>query len=113
MKRSLIFFNTTLALVLSLTSFAQIQNTFEKSFGDYNEDLGNSVEQLADDGYIIAGFSTKAGTSFSDACLIRTDKNGDTLWVAAYGGTNDDLVRSVDQTSDGGFIVAGETVSFA
>ena len=44
--------------------------------------------------------------------LIRTDQNGDTLWTKTYGGEYWDAAYSVQQTSDGGFIIAGETWSY-
>jgi len=40
--------------------------------------------------------------------LIKTDSSGDTLWTATYGGSNWDCGRSVEQTSDGGFIISGD-----
>ena len=36
----------------------------------------------------------------------------DTLWTCTYGGSSGDYGYSVQQTSDGGFVVAGSTRSF-
>jgi hypothetical protein len=47
-----------------------------------------------------------------DVCLIKTDENGDTLWTQIYGGAWDDACYSVRETTDGGYIAAGETRSF-
>jgi hypothetical protein len=44
--------------------------------------------------------------------LIKTDTSGNTLWTKNYGGTSDDFGYSVQQTSDGGYIVAGYSSSF-
>jgi len=44
--------------------------------------------------------------------LIKTNINGDTLWTKEYGGTAWDWGYSVLQTTDGGYIISGETDSF-
>jgi hypothetical protein len=48
----------------------------------------------------------------ADAWLVRTDPNGTEQWSKTYGGTKDDSVTSIQETSDGGFILAGYTESF-
>jgi hypothetical protein len=50
---------------------------------------------------------------YYDFFLIKTDANGDITWAKTYGGTNNDRAYSVQQTSDGGYIVAGYTWSFS
>jgi hypothetical protein len=70
---------------------------------------GGQLEQLDDGGYMIAG---SVARDFYDVYLVRTDSNGDTLWTRAFGGSNLDLGYSVQGTSDGGFIVGGQTYSF-
>ena len=52
------------------------------------------------------------GAGNEDVYLIKTNAQGDTLWTRTYGGTDDDEGCSVQQTSDGGYIIAGYTVSF-
>jgi hypothetical protein len=47
-----------------------------------------------------------------DILLIRTDAGGNLKWAKVYGGTNKDLAYSIQQTNDGGFIIAGGTWSF-
>jgi hypothetical protein len=78
-------------------------------------DRGYSVKQTADGGYFIAGCTASFGPGtpqYINVYLIRTDAEGDTLWTKAAGGTNDDWGYSVQQTSDGGYIIAGYTRSF-
>ena len=41
--------------------------------------------------------------------LLKTDLNGNEEWRSFYGGINNDYAREVVQTSDGGFIIVGET----
>ena len=48
----------------------------------------------------------------SDVYLLRTDASGDTLWTSKYGGTEVELGQSIQATTDGGWMLAGETSSF-
>ena len=81
-------------------------------YGGASDDEAYSVEQTADGGFIIVGCTESFGADGKDVWLIKTDAQGDTLWAKAYGGTGDDEARSVEQTSDGGYILTGSTGSF-
>jgi len=83
-----------------------------KTYGGPDEELGFSVQQTSDGGYIIAGYTRSFGAGSADAYLIKTDDQGEILWTKTYGGTNSDVVLSVQQISDGGYIIAGSTSSF-
>jgi hypothetical protein len=83
-----------------------------KTFGGMNDDLAYSVQQTSDGGYILAGYTGSFGAGDYDFFLIKTDANGNIIWAKTYGGIYYDLAYSVQQTSDGGYIVAGETWSF-
>jgi hypothetical protein len=82
-----------------------------KTFGGSGDEGGFSVEQTDDGGYIIAGYTTSFGAGEEDVWLIKTDANGDTLWTQTFGGSWYDCAHSVQQTTDGGYIIAGYTVS--
>jgi len=86
--------------------------TFERTYGGINSDLGYSVQQTQDGGYIIAGETESYGAGLIDVYLIKTDSLGDTLWTRTFGGTSWDYGRSVAQTSDGGYIITGYTWSY-
>jgi hypothetical protein len=79
--------------------------------GGLQPDRGNSVRQLSDGGFIVAG-QTTVGAGGYDVYVVRTDSAGDVLWWNSYGGGNDDRGFSVDVTRDGGIVVAGWTWSF-
>jgi hypothetical protein len=83
-----------------------------KSYGGTESDGGVCVQQTNDGGYIITGTTKSLGAGNTDIYLIKTNNAGDTLWTKTYGGTLEDYPGSVQQTSDGGYIIAGSTESF-
>ena len=84
-----------------------------KTYGGIDWDYAFSVQQTSDGGYIIAGRTYSFGAGLDDIILIKTDANGNLEWAKTYGGTDFDYAYSVQQTSGGGYIVAGYTESFA
>jgi len=86
--------------------------TWYKTYGDLNSDLGMCVQQMTDNGYIIQANSDVFGDGYSDIYLIRTDVNGDEVWSNNFGGSNYEEAWSLQQTSDNGFIVCGYTYSY-
>jgi hypothetical protein len=82
-----------------------------KTYGGTSIDGASSVQQTFDGGYILAGFTISLGAGSGDILLIKTDANGNVIWAKTYGGANYDYASSVQQTSDGGYILAGTTIS--
>jgi hypothetical protein len=82
-----------------------------KTYGGIDYDWAHSVQQTSDGGYILAGGTDSFGAGYYDALLVKTDANGNISWAKIYGGTDDDIAFSVQQTSDGGYILAGGTDS--
>ncbi len=83
-----------------------------KTYGGIDNDEGFSVLQTGDGGFIVAGSTSSVGAGMSEVYLVRINQLGDTLWTRNYGGTSNDFGYSVQQTTDGGFIIAGVTESF-
>jgi len=83
-----------------------------RTFGGINLDEGSCVQQTLDGGYIIVGWTKPYGSSDSDVYLIKTDESGDTLWTRTFGGSYGEVGRCVQQTSDGGYIITGNTSSY-
>ncbi len=86
---------------------------WSKTFGGISVDYGRSVQQTLEGGYIVAGYTYSYGAGDSDAWLIKTNANGDQQWNWTFGGTLEDGANSVQQTQDGGYVVAGWTMSYA
>jgi len=85
---------------------------FLKTFGGEDEDVGYSVQQTSDGGYIVAGYTNSYGSGSYDVLLLKTDSDGNELWMQTFGEGYDDRGYSMQQTLDGGFVIAGYTYSF-
>ncbi len=85
---------------------------WDKTFGGGDFDKGYSVEETSDGGFIITGGTSSYGAGSSDVWLIKTDENGNKEWDKTYGGSGGDNGESVQETSDGGFVITGFTQSY-
>jgi hypothetical protein len=82
------------------------------TFGGDRRDVAYCVRQTSDGGYVLAGETRSFGAGSVDAYLIKTDSEGNEEWSRTFGGVNTDCAFWVQQTSDGGFVLAGYTYSF-
>ena len=87
--------------------------TFTKTFGGINDDYGSSVQQISDGGFIIAGETSSFGAGGRDVYIIKTDSTGNIIWDKSFGGNGNDGSKAIQQTPDGGFVIAGFTASFS
>ncbi|MEA2104038.1 MAG: T9SS type A sorting domain-containing protein [Candidatus Cloacimonadota bacterium] len=82
---------------------------WNQTYGGNSSDVAHSVQQTFDGGFIIAGFTWSYGAGNFDVWIVKTDESGNEVWNQTYGGSYFDLAFSIQQTSDGGYIIAGET----
>jgi len=95
--------------IIKLTSIGDIE--WQRSYGGSAEECAYSIQQTSDDGYIVAGFTGEWGDSLK-FLLLKLSATGDIEWQPTYGMGLMNEARSVQQTSDGGYIVAGFTEQF-
>ncbi len=89
-----------------------LNQQWAKSLGGDDWDFANCVEQTSDGGFIICGSTYSFGNGNEDYYVVKTNSLGDTTWTKTYGGANQDVAKSVIETSDGGFLITGFTKSF-
>ena len=85
---------------------------WNRTFGGTNDDCAWSVQQTVDDGYILAGHTYSYGAGSYDFWLVKTDSAGNEEWNRTFGGTDGDCAESIQQTADGGYVLAGHTLSY-
>jgi uncharacterized protein (TIGR02145 family) len=105
MKKLVIFVLLTVNLV------AQPDTLWTKTFGGTDTERGNFVQKTTDNGLIIVGETQSLGEGGRDIWLIKTDSEGNEQWNRSFGGTQNDVGLSVQQTSDGGYAIVGYTNS--
>jgi len=84
-----------------------------KHYGGSGDDYAESVQQTSDGGYIVAGYTESYTNGSSDFAIYKLNSSGSKVWFKHYGGTNWDRSYTIQQTSDGGYIVAGVSDSYS
>lgn len=84
---------------------------WSKTYGGPDLEEAAAMDATSDGGYILAGFTSGTGAGGRDMYLIKTDGNGNLVWSNTFGFTHNDGASAVKQTPDGGYIIAGSTVT--
>lgn len=103
--------DTTEIYVLKLDSSGDMvwENYYQKEKLNY----GVAIYQTPDTGYLLFGNTmNKSETPSGDIYILKLNTDGLLLWDRTLGGEGDDQIFSVKPTSDGGFILCGQTQSF-
>ena len=110
-------------MVIKLEKIERPTPTVKKAYGigGTNDDRITSVTETTDGGYIVGGYflsssidlgngkslKNKGSTSYSDGMIIKYDESGEVEWAEGIGGSYNDRITSVIETTDGGYIVGG------
>ena len=90
---------------------------WRRYFGGNHVDQGKDVLQTPDGGFLLIGVSESSDFDISDArgandfWVIKISADGDKIWEKSFGGSESDFAFSVENTSDGNFIIVGDTRS--
>ncbi|MCI0417021.1 hypothetical protein L0222_29990 [bacterium] len=85
---------------------------WQKTYGGPNNDVLEHMDYTSDLGYVLTGRTNSFGPAMSNVWTLKLDSSGGISWQKTYGGANDDRGFSVQETLDGGYVVAGRTSSF-
>ncbi|GAH52163.1 unnamed protein product, partial [marine sediment metagenome] len=96
--------------ILKLTSIGNIE--WERIYGGSDNDYLNCIQETSDEGYVVTGNTYSFGAGDSDILALKLSSAGDIEWQRTYGGSEEDAAYYIQETSDGGYVIAGYTDSF-
>jgi hypothetical protein len=92
---------------------------WDKTLGGNGPDVLTTLQQTAGGGYMVGGYSSsgiggdKSQSSINswDYWILKLDASGNKIWDKTFGGSDSEELRCLKQTSDGGYILGGESNS--
>ncbi|WP_024768533.1 fibronectin type III domain-containing protein [Aquimarina macrocephali] len=101
--------------IIKLDSLGNIE--WETNLGGSNNETIHGIQQTMDGGYIVGAFSTSSdgdvggNNGMRDFWIVKLNASGNLVWETNLGGTSDDILESIQQTSDGGYVAVGFSLS--
>ncbi|MBI4646045.1 MAG: T9SS type A sorting domain-containing protein [Bacteroidia bacterium] len=92
-----------------LSSYAQV--TFHRTIGGAGRDEAYCIKNTSDNGFIVTGYTNSFGEGGNDIYVVKITDDGSFQWSKTYGGIGDEIAYSLEQTSDGGYLITGTTNS--
>lgn len=117
MKTVITFFALLLVHFSALSQHPAI--VWQKTIGGSGNDFAAAIKMTSDGGYILGGFSdsnisgekTENGRGGLDIWIVKTDASGNIMWQKTIGGSGDDSLFTIEQTTDGGYILGASSDS--
>ncbi|QMU29533.1 FlgD immunoglobulin-like domain containing protein [Adhaeribacter radiodurans] len=96
-----------------------LETAWNMRYGGSGTDNFTSLIQTPDGGYLSGGYTNSGNNGDksqnsqgkNDYWIVKSDKNGKKLWDKRYGGNEDDFLNRIIQTMDGGYLLAGSSLS--
>ena len=82
-----------------------------RTYGGADWDLGYSIAETSDGGFVLTGETYSSGSGSNDAFILKIDAIGDTVWAKEYGGAGSEVGWSIEEAMNGDLLLAGETSS--
>tara|TARA_B100000508_G_scaffold137355_2_gene131765 strand:- start:66500 stop:69556 length:3057 start_codon:yes stop_codon:yes gene_type:complete len=104
-------------LLFSSFGFGQVSINWQKSYGGSLDDIANSIKPTSDGGIIVVGQSKSSdgdvnvNSGENDYWVTKLDSAGYIIWQNSFGGSGHDVAESIQQTTDNGYIIAGNSNS--
>ncbi len=93
------------AILIKVDAFGDKQ--WEKTFGGENTDIGRAIIETRDGGFLLGIESDSFGRGNYDAWIIKLNAQGDKQWEKTFGSASGDSIESIQEISDGGYVLAG------
>ena len=90
---------------------------WEKSYGGSEIDEALDITPTTDGNFIVCGntrsnnIDVNLNNGAADIWILKITPNGEILWEKTYGGNSFEAAKSVHQTTDNGFVIAGNSRS--
>jgi predicted secreted protein len=85
---------------------------WNRTIGGSDADFAHAGLSSPDGGFVITGKTESYGAGNSDAWLVKIDENGNLEWNRTFGGFALDYTTTIISANDGGYVLAGRTMSF-
>ncbi len=84
---------------------------WQRLFGYKEKEWPNALTKT-DDGFMLAGKTNSFGHGKFDFYVMQLDEEGHSLWGPVYGGEDDEIAHGITRTSNGNYVVVGETKTY-
>lgn len=117
-KNKYILFTGLLVVLIVTGAYSQVPAIeWENSFGGSAFDYAMDIDLTSDGGYVVVGFTNSddgdvtVNHGINDIWVVKMNSIGNMEWQKSLGGTSNDKGHSIQQTTDGGYIIGGDTRS--